>query len=188
MTPTDTAHSAYKTMDQMVPKTEQIVMLYEGAIRYVQQAKAGIEEGDIQQRYNGLTKACDILTGLQRCLDFDQGGEIAQLLYDYYAGIDMCLMTVHQNNDASMCDRCLGYLRQMRDAWKDVDVSTRAGSEAMSQEAEQTLRKAMQPEETVSVAAEDAARDEAPEAVSASYDSAEAEPAKAQVQSISVQA
>ena len=58
--------ATYKNNSYMVRKTKQVVMLYEGAIRSVQQAKAAIEEGDIETRFNALTKACEIV----RCAKF----------------------------------------------------------------------------------------------------------------------
>lgn len=114
--------ATYKNNSYMVRKTKQVVMLYEGAIRSVQQAKAAIEEGDIETRFNALTKACEIVTGLQLSLDFDNGGEISQLLYDYYAGLDMRLMSIHQSNDAEMCDVCLRHLKMMKEAWEEIDA------------------------------------------------------------------
>lgn len=114
-------YSAYTAASHMVRKTKQVVMLYEGAIRYVQQAKAAIEKGDIETRFNSLTKACDIITGLQLSLDFDKGGEISKLLYDYYAGLDMRLMSIHQNNSTEMCDLSIKHLKMMLQAWEEID-------------------------------------------------------------------
>lgn len=120
-------YNAYKAASHMVRKTKQVVMLYDGAIRSVQQAKAAIESGDIETRYNSLTRACDIINGLQISLDFEKGGEIAQLLYDYYAGIDMRLMSVHQSQDISICDACIDQLKKMREAWDEIDQNSEFG-------------------------------------------------------------
>lgn len=114
-------HSAYRNTSHMVRKTHQIVMLYDGIIRYVKQAKQAIEDNDIETRYNALTSACDIINGLQLSLDFDNGGDIAQLLYDYYAAMDMRLLSVHQSNDAALLDLTIKHLRMMREAWEEID-------------------------------------------------------------------
>lgn len=116
-------YSAYTTATHMVRKTKQVVMLYDGAIRYVQQAKAAIEEKRIEDRYNALVKACDIITGLQLSLDFENGGEVAKVLYDYYAGIDMRLLSVHQSESTEICDLCIKHLKMMREAWDEIDHS-----------------------------------------------------------------
>jgi flagellar secretion chaperone FliS len=114
-------YNTYKTVSHMDRKTRQVVMLYDGAIRFCQQAKDAIEKKNIQERYNSITKACDIITGLQLCLDFESGGNVAKLLYDYYAGLDMRLMMVHSNNDVKLVDSCIDNLKVMRDAWLEVD-------------------------------------------------------------------
>lgn len=116
--------SAYKAVSHLVRKTKQVVMLYDGAIRYVQQAKAAIEKGDIESRFNSLTKACDIINGLQMSLDFNNGGQVAKLLYDYYAAMDMRLLSVHQSNDLSLLDLTIKHLKMMREAWEEIDATS----------------------------------------------------------------
>lgn len=118
---THNEYSAYKNNTGMVRKTRQVVMLYEGIIKYVQHAKEAIENNDIQTRYNSLTKACDIITGLQLSLDFNNGDEVAKILYDYYAGLDSRLSSIHFSNDVKRCEACIDQLKKMRDAWEEID-------------------------------------------------------------------
>jgi len=118
---THNEYTAYKNNTGMVRKTRQIVMLYEGVIKFVQHAKEAIENDDIELRYNSITKACDIINGLQLSLDFDNGEEIAKLLYDYYAGLDSRLSSVHFSNDIKICEACIDQLKIMRDAWEEID-------------------------------------------------------------------
>jgi len=118
----DDKHSAYKTNSHMVSKTKQVVMLYEGAIKWIQQADQAIKDGNIQERYNSLVKACDIITGLQLCLDFEKAEEISKTLYDFYAGIDMRLLSVHSSNDSTICELCITQLKTMKSAWEEIDA------------------------------------------------------------------
>lgn len=122
--------SAYASAARMVRKTRQIVMLYDGAIRAVHQAKMAILEKRIEDRYNALSKASDILNGLQLSLDFENGGEVAKTLYDYYAAMDMRVLSVHHSNSVETCDLCLKHLRMMREAWDEIDQSWRAEEDA----------------------------------------------------------
>lgn len=115
------SYKAYAAATQTVAKTKQVIMLYDAAIKYVQHAIDAIEKQDIQTRYNSLTKACDIIFGLQGSLDFDQGGDIAKTLYDFYASLDARLMTVHRNNSPTICKQVMDDLRSMRDAWIEID-------------------------------------------------------------------
>ena len=114
-------YAAYTTANHTVNKTRQVVMLYDGAIRYVTQAKDAIERGDIQERYNSLKKATSIISGMQGALDFANGGDIAKLLDEYYYSIYMRLMSVHQTKSTDMCVAVINELKMMRSSWQDVD-------------------------------------------------------------------
>lgn len=120
-------YQAYAVATQTVAPSRQIIMLYEGVIRSVQQAKEAISENRIEDRYNLLIKASELIGGLQGCLDFDKGGEIAGVLYNYYASIDARLFSIHRTNSLEDCDLAITDLKQMRDAWEDIDKATVSG-------------------------------------------------------------
>lgn len=114
-------YKAYATASMTVGKVRQVVMLYDGSIRFVQQAMEAIQREDYEARYNLLVKATQIIEGLQNSLDFENGGEISQLLYDYYASIDARLFAVHRSNDVKVLESILKELRNMRDVWNGID-------------------------------------------------------------------
>ncbi len=119
--PTPNAYQAYQRATHTVAKTRQVVMLYDGAIRFLQQAKAAMEAHDISERYTKLARAGDVVSGLQSCLDFEQGGGTAQILYDFYSAIEMRVLALHRTNDAAECEAIIGDLKQMRDVWHRID-------------------------------------------------------------------
>lgn len=121
-------YQAYVTATQTVAKTKQIVMLYDGIIRFVQQAKEAIREKRIEDRYNMLIKATDIIGGLQACLDFENGGEIAKVLYSFYASAEGRLFSVHRSNSVETCDEVIADLKQMRDVWQEIDQNASGGT------------------------------------------------------------
>ena len=112
---------AYNMATQTVPKTRQVVMLYDGAVRLTQQAKLAIEEKRIEDRFNLLNKASEVLIGLQGALDFTNGGEVAPLLYDYYSSLDARLIYVQRTNDMKILDSVIAELKTMRGAWGEID-------------------------------------------------------------------
>lgn len=114
-------YQAYAAATQTVATTRQIVLLYDGVIRFVQQAKEAIKEKRIEDRYNLLIKASEVVGGLQGCLDFDNGGDIARILYSYYASIDARLFAIHRTNSIESCDEIIGDLKQLRDTWDEID-------------------------------------------------------------------
>lgn len=114
-------YAAYTAAHHTVNKTRQVVMLYDGVIRFVKQTKEAILTGNIESRYNYIEKACSVISGLQSSLDFEQGGTIAGLLDDYYFSIYMRLMSLHRSINPELCDQIIHELKMMRDAWEDVD-------------------------------------------------------------------
>lgn len=114
-------YQAYANATQTVAPARQIVLLYDGIIRCVQQAKEAIAEKRIEDRYNLLLKASELIGGLQGCLDFDNGGEIAKVLYGYYDIIDAKIFSIHRSNSLDECDVVVSDLKQMRDSWAEID-------------------------------------------------------------------
>lgn len=121
-------YQAYATATQTVSPVRQIVLLYDGAIRCVQQAKEAIEQKRIEDRYHLLIKASELVGGLQNCLDFDNGGEIAQILYSYYSSIDARLFAIHRTNSIEECNTIIHDLKAMRDTWSEIDHNNSAGN------------------------------------------------------------
>lgn len=114
-------YKAYSRANHTVSKTRQVVMLYDGAIRFMQQAVEAIAKKDFECRYQKLMRVSDILVGLQACLDFEAGGTSARLLYDFYASLDMRIFTIHRSNDVKACEAIIAELKDMRDVWDKID-------------------------------------------------------------------
>lgn len=121
-------YQAYMSATYTVAKTKQVVMLYDGVIRFVRQAKDAIEAKRIEDRYNLLLKASEIITGLQGALDFEEGGEVAAILYNYYSSIDSRLFSIQRSNSLQTCDEVIADLKEMRDVWLAIDNSQSDGT------------------------------------------------------------
>ena len=117
-------YQSYTAATHTVAKTQQIIMLYDGVIRFVQQAKEAIAEKRIEDRYKILIKASDVIQGMQACLDFENGGEIARILYGFYSSIDGRIFSIHRTNSIETCDEIIAEMKTMRDAWQEIDQKT----------------------------------------------------------------
>jgi flagellar secretion chaperone FliS len=147
-------YQAYVNATQTVAKTKQIVMLYDGAIRFVQQAKEAIRENRIEDRFKMLVKATDIIGGLQACLDFENGGDIAKVLYSFYASAEARLFAIHRSNSIEACDEVINDLKQMRDVWQEIDQkSSGGGASDQSAPAEQPAARPANPDENITLSA-----------------------------------
>ena len=130
MSPTaQKSYQAYSRATHTVAKTRQVVMLYDGIIRNLQQAREAMKEKQIEERFRKLVRASEIITGLQMSLDFESGAEAATVLYDFYSSIDARIMQLHRNNDAEMCDALIEEVKHMRELWNQIDQEqTAAGA------------------------------------------------------------
>lgn len=126
-------YQAYAAATQTVASTRQIVMLYDGAIRNLQQAKDAIQARQIEERFKRLVKASEIIFGLQGSLNFEEGGEVATLLYNYYSSLDSRIFALHHSNDAAACEEVIEDLRNMRSVWDTIDREQADASESESE-------------------------------------------------------
>lgn len=124
-------YKAYQRASHTVAKTRQVVMLYDGALRFLNQAKEAMEKNDIESRFNKLVRAGEIIMGLQSSLDFEAGEEVAKILFDFYSLQDARILNLHMTNDVQSCEAIMRDLREMRDVWESIDK--RAGESALAQ-------------------------------------------------------
>lgn len=122
------AIQAYSQAQHTVGKTRQVVMLYDGAIRYLQQAREAIEHKRIEERFRLLTRVSEILIGLQASLDFDNGENVARVLYDFYSVQDQRITSIQRTNNVALCDTVIEDLKAMRNTWNDIDKTITAGN------------------------------------------------------------
>lgn len=121
-TPSPDLYKAYHRATQTVAKTRQVVMLFDGAIRFLQQGIEAIEAKDYETRFKKLSRVSQILIGLQSALDFNQGGLAAHTLYDFYASMDRRIIVVQRTNDLVDCQAILAEVKAMRDVWSRIDI------------------------------------------------------------------
>ena len=121
MTSYSSQYHAYRRATHTVGKTRQIVMLYDGVISSLQQARDAMADHRIEDRYNLLTKATQIVMGLQASLDFEAGEKVAASLYDYYSHLLFSINQLHRSNDAGQCSELIEDIKNMRAVWDDID-------------------------------------------------------------------
>lgn len=129
-------YKAYNQATHTVAKTRQVVMLYDGAIRFLSQARDAMEKNDFELRYNKLSRAGEIVAGLQACLDFDAGHGTAQTLFDFYSSMDMRILQLHRTNDVQACAQVIADLKQMREVWNRIDHGEATADAAASASSE----------------------------------------------------
>jgi len=109
--------TAYGQAAETLPPLQQIVMLYDGAIRRLKEAKAAGEAGRIGERWAAVGKAAAIIDGLHRCLDHERGGEIATNLDRIYTHLAFRLQQINLEGGSAICDEVVDRLGELRTAW-----------------------------------------------------------------------
>ena len=111
------AAAAYGRAAQTIPPVRQVVMLYDGALRRLREARQAILEGRIEDRFLAVQKASAIIDGLHACLDFEHGGDVAPLLDRTYGYIGLRLQQINARQDPAICDELIAHLNELRQAW-----------------------------------------------------------------------
>jgi flagellar protein FliS len=97
-----------------------VVMLYEGAIRFLRQAILDIERSDYAAKGKHIGKAQDILYELNAVLDMEQGGQIAQNLRGLYNFMHRHLTEANQRKDPQMIREVIGILDELNQSWRAI--------------------------------------------------------------------
>lgn len=118
------AAMAYKNNAiQTASPAELTLMLYEGAIKFSNIAIMAIEENDIQKAHENIVKVENIIMEFRSTLDHKYPvWEDFDRVYDY---IYRRLVEANMKKDKEILEEALGYIREMRDTWKDVMKANR---------------------------------------------------------------
>ena len=97
-----------------------LLMLYDGAIRFVRGGIEGIREQDIQKTNTLLNKAQTIISELTVTLNASY--EAVQGLPALYEYINHLLMESNIKKDTQPAEEALGYLVELRDTWAEAAI------------------------------------------------------------------
>ena len=99
-------------------KAELTLMLYEGAIKFGNQAIKAENENDVQQAHNQIMKMQRIIEELQSTLDHKY--PVAKDFDNVYEYVHRRLIEANITKDKEILEECLEHMRTMRDAWKEI--------------------------------------------------------------------
>ncbi len=120
MNPYANAQQAYTESSIMTAPPERlVVMLYDGAIRFLTQGAFAIRNGNREVFANRLRRAEAIIDELNVTLDMSQG-DVAQQLRSIYLFCKRHLIEARIERDAGMIDKVRELLAELREAWDQV--------------------------------------------------------------------
>lgn len=115
------AHTKYKSVQvTTTDKGRLLLMMYEGAIKFLKQSKMGLEDNDIGKFCRFLSKGQAIIAELMNTLDFEKGGEIAKDLDRLYDFMLFYLTEANLHRDGKRIEKVIGLLDIIYVAYKDI--------------------------------------------------------------------
>jgi flagellar secretion chaperone FliS len=98
---------------------ELVVILYDGARRFLRQAAIAMGEGEVERAHNSLRRAELIIGHLDGTLD-DGQGQVSERLHSIY---QFCLAHLNRGRmgqDTRMLEEVSRLLGELREAWADA--------------------------------------------------------------------
>lgn len=108
--------AAVSTVDQR----KLIILLYDGAIKFLSIAANKLEAGNTYEAHTNLIRGKSIVAELLGSLDMNNGGEIAENLQRLYAYMFNQLIDANVSKDAARISHVVSLLKDLREAWKEI--------------------------------------------------------------------
>ncbi|MFV9510527.1 flagellar export chaperone FliS [Tepidibacillus sp. LV47] len=97
---------------------ELTLMLYNGCLKFIKQAKQAIQEKKIEEKNTNLIKAQNIIRELMVTLNMDY--EVAKHMMQMYEYILRRLIEANIKSDIEILNEIEGYVVEFRDTWREV--------------------------------------------------------------------
>lgn len=101
-------------------KGRLIVMLYEGAIKFMKLALNDLEAGRYEAKGRYISRAQGIINELNAVLNVDAGGEIAANLRRLYCFMNTRLSQANSKRDPKMVREVISLMEELNQGWKAI--------------------------------------------------------------------
>ena len=101
-------------------KGRLVVMLYDGAIKFLKMAIKEIEAKNPEAKGKYISKATDILFELNAILDMEGGGEVATNLRKLYLFMGRHLTEANTKQDIGKIEEVIKLLEELNQSWKAI--------------------------------------------------------------------
>ena len=124
MKPTNKLNIYRKTATTTASPGELVLMLYDGALRFMAAAELGFQEEHFarqnEQIHNNILRTQAIITELQATLNMEKGGEFSQNLYRLYDFMQDHLTQANREKSIEKIRVVAGFMQDIRDAWSQM--------------------------------------------------------------------
>ncbi len=103
-------------------KGRLVVMLYDGAIKFLNQAVKALQAGDLEAKARNIGRATEIIFELNTVLDLEAGREVSMNLRKLYNFMNSHLNKANISNDIQMICDVIALLKNLNEGWRAVTV------------------------------------------------------------------
>lgn len=100
-----------------VGRADITLMLYDGLLRFLDLAAEKMEQKQIQEKGNYISRALDIINELDSTLNMEKGGEVSKGLHQLYLITNKNLLMANLKNDLAILKSARNNMQVVRDAF-----------------------------------------------------------------------
>ncbi|MBL8995233.1 MAG: flagellar export chaperone FliS [Spirochaetia bacterium] len=119
-----------KTQVSTADRGQLVVMLYEGAIRFINTAIDKMHFSTYDLVNTNLQKTMEIINELRASLDHKAGGELASRLESIYVFMNNRIQEANIQKSVPILKEVRGLLEELLAAWKAIAQKSQGGDEA----------------------------------------------------------
>ena len=116
----------YQTNNITTATPEKLmIMLFDGAIQFLQKAKSAIEEKNLLERSTNIENARKILRELMRTIDLENGNDVSKSLFRLYNKMAMKLIKANVSRNSALIDEVIEDFSNIRWGFqKAIDIQS----------------------------------------------------------------
>ena len=130
----------YQTSNITTATPEKLmIMMFDGALQFLQKAKTAIEEKNFQERSQNIDGARKILRELMRTIDLENGNDVSKSLFKLYNRMVMKLIKANVQRNAGFIDEVVEDIMNIRWGFqKAIDIQNGVSTleEAMAEQSQ----------------------------------------------------
>ena len=102
-----------------------MIMMFDGALQFLQKAKAAIAEGNLKERSTNIDCARKIIRELMRTIDLENGNDVSKQLFKLYNRMAMNLIKANVQRNAALIDTVIEDISNIRWGFqKAIEIQT----------------------------------------------------------------
>jgi len=102
---------------------ELIVLLYTGALKYIDEGRDMILKNDVPETFESLNRARNIFIHLLSTLNMESGGELAVKLSSLYAYFIEKITMANATKKVEELDVVIPLIKSIKESWEKIDIN-----------------------------------------------------------------